>query len=708
MNTSRSRSLAVTLVLLLATDAAFAGPTGATLLVPGTPVELRDFGEAPRDATSVDGLLVVVGERGGVGGIDPVTGLTRWKRTLPGLGTWWLAGETLFAVGDSLTRLSLTNGEPRWEYSLGCAPGQGCNLHVLAHDAETAYLGGIGATVSSLMLLDLQTGRELWPSWLPVDHPVQRLVPGERRLLVLSSEGGVSLSALNAGSGLRAWTHRFSDAPADLADVVVADRGEVVCLSYAVRGAPTTMNLDLLDGPSGSLRLSRTLVDQATPPRCVADASGLLYLAADRGLESLALATLKSAGVTPLPGRVHQAQVARGGAVLTTDGGLVHADASTGRLERLAPTPFVPGCRVFPGGYACGDAVVSIEATATTLAVAVGVAERPDSTLVAHAGRLYALEADRVVPFRDVPSAELAGRTLAESRTLPLPALADRVRMLGCLATQGDAPSPANGALERALAARLLLAPAEAEATLARLAGASGALAARPASALLTFAGPAPADGAARARSVLRALPAASLPPGLVHRLAAALARGGDHEAAATLLAGESARLGPTALAGSLQAASVRAAVRAQVDASRAALDLSDIDEARDALKAALDLPGVTAVLPDGGDAERRIHGFAAWDEKGILAELKGATQAIEAALAASVKAGGAALWQACQSECDQAAADCRAVFVDRGACAAVEGNCTAGCATGSPRLPTADLRGAAGSEGWWRAVLGK
>jgi hypothetical protein len=207
---------------------------------------------------------------------------------------------------------------------------------------------------------------------------------------------------------------------------------------------------------------------------------------------------------------------------------------------------------------------------------------------------------------------------------------------------------------------------------------------------------------------VLATLPAAGLPPALVQRLASALARGGDQPAAAALLEAESARLGDTGLAGTLQAASIRAAVRAQVDAAKAAIDLGDIDEAREALKAVLSLKDVDLVLPVDGDAERRIRGFAAWDEKGILAELKGAFQAIEAALAASAKQGGATFWQACQAECEQAQADCRAVFVDRVACSSVQGACLTGCTTGAPRMPGLDLHGAAGSDLWWRGVEGK
>jgi|GEM_PF-4627436 len=704
--------LAAWLLLVAATFpfAATAAPGRAALLLPDAPVELRDFGEPPRDVIPVGNLLVVVGEHGGVGGVDPLTGLTRWKRTLPGLTTWWLADETLVSVGDSLTRVSLADGEPRWEYPLGCAPGQGCNLHVLAHDGETAYLGGIGSTVTSLMLFDLQAGRELWPSWLPVERAVLRLVPGERRLLVLSDEGGVEVSALNAGSGLRAWTYRFSEHPTGLDAVAVTDRGEVVCVSYVVAGPSPAVNLDVLDGASGALRLSRTALGQTEPARCLFDGGGVVQVVGGATLEGLALTNLKSTGAAPLPGTLRRVEAGARGALLATDGGLLYADAATGRLDALDPTPYGAGCRVFPGGVACGDAVLVADVSAgAPRAVARAIAPAVDSALVAHGGRLFALEVTRLVPFREVGPDELASRTLAEARSLALPALADRVRMLGDLQGRaGTPPGPGHAALERALAARLLLAPAESEAALARLAGASPVLAARLSGALLAFAGPASSDGAARARSVLRALPAASLPPALVQRLAAALARGGDHEAAAALLASESARLGDTALAGSLQSASVRSAVRAQVDAARAAVDLDDVDEARSALQAALDLPGADAVLPREGDADRRIRGFAAWDEKGILAELKGAMLAVEAALSASVKAGGAALWQACQTECDQVADDCRAVFADRSACASVAGPCTSGCATGAPRLPSADLKGAAGSEGWWRAVLGK
>jgi hypothetical protein len=445
--------LALLVTLLLA-----ASP--GRLLVPDAPVRLKDFAEAPAYALPRPPLWLVIGKAGGVGGVDPLTGLTRWKKTFSGLKRWQVEGDFLLLEGDALTRQSLDGGDPEWEYQLGCDQGT-CSLHVLGRDASTIYLGGIGAVPDQLMPLDARTGRERWPSWLPLGEPVGQVFPGAQRLLVLPGRGSGTLLAISPTSGARAWSASLDSAPARPEEVRVSDLGPLVCVVYQPQGNPDATNVDLLDASSGATRLSRTLA-AARPEQvlCAPGPRGAPLLVSPRAAEVLDPATLATTRRVGLPNSLRLALPTEPDPLLVSEKGLARLSASTLLLHADLDLPLGPECRRVPEGLRCPDLLVTLprqEAPGEPLLLP------PDPAVTAlafHPAGVTGMAAAHLVPYRRAQAAELSPAFLKAAPTSSLEVLLRRYAVLKAIP---DALPADRAALGRAAVARMLLDASSAE-----------------------------------------------------------------------------------------------------------------------------------------------------------------------------------------------------------------------------------------------------
>lgn len=706
--------------------------------MPGASYRLVDFGEAPLDVISRGRLDVVIGAKGGIGGIDPKTGRTRWKRSWTQLKRWFVEDEALLVVADVIARTSLDNGEAAWEVPLGCGADGVCSLQYLAHDHKTIYLGGFGEEPDSLMLVDTRTGRELWPSWLPLGTVISRVLPGEKRFFVFEGGPQRAVSALSVGSGFRQWRYVYPDKPAPGAVVSVTEVERVVCLTYALggaSGASTSINIDILDAETGQTRLSRTVLaperGRVARPRCLPGPPGTILLASGDFVEQIDLASLATRQRLSLPGELIDVVVLPGvpgrqASVLFTSAGtwgFAHPSPALRALE-INSAPLKDDCRGIPDGVQCPNLALFVNSVTPRLAVP----SKDFSGLATHGGRLYGLSKDAITPFVVADPALLGQDTRRLAREGSLDALVARVATLARLrggalpGTTRTAQGPATATLgevlslgARGLGARLTISADDPAPALARLWNQAALPAQDIAHAVLTWRyGADDQAAAAFLEALARQVPLTMWSPGMLVRGAGILERGGRGSTARQLLgavpasAPESAGISGQALEGR-----ARREVEALVARARAALARDQVDEAEDALLAVLTVQGRSGLLADDSDALIALTNMEAWDDAGMKRELRGALRLIDRALA---DAGPAEVdptdvdpaSRRCLVDCAQVARDCRFLFPSDKRCARVPARCEASCRTGRPMPPAKEARLPRGSDAWWLAILGE
>ena len=514
---------ALCLLMLHATPTTSPGALPTRVLAPGAATRLADFNEAPRDVIPRPPLLIIVGDQGGVGGVDPKTGLTRWKRVIPGLRRWEVQPDTLLAVGDALLRASLDGGESRWEYPLSCDEQGRCALHVLHLSDEEILIGGIGDVPDRLMSLDPASGRHRWPSWVPLPHPVDEASPGPERILVLRRGDDPKLSALRRPAGALAWTRPL---PEDGVGARARDLGAVVCLIQPSRDAPGASELLLLDPASGHPRLSRTLLDTPTTAiDCAVGPSRTVLLMDHRGVEQLDPSSLTSLRRRPLPQAATSLIPMGTGWLWFSPDGITALDPASLGVAKVSSFGPPPSCRLDGDRLHCPGLLVLLPQPGGRG----GVDLLPDpaaTPLVTRRGdAIWALERQQIRRFQGRSVQSLLEAALARvSRASPERILAD-LQVLDALPASSPAHRHVLDTLSRALLAHVLLIalqdPPALNQILPALAAARPALVEPVLHVVLTFAVLGQPDLIPIAADVLGAALGGALPTSIQRRLAA-------------------------------------------------------------------------------------------------------------------------------------------------------------------------------------------
>jgi hypothetical protein len=450
--------LALTALCLLTLHAIPVTTPGAQptrVLAPGAATRLADFNEAPRDVIQRPPLLVIIGDQGGMGGVDPKTGLTRWKRVFPGLRRWEVQADTLLAVGDALVRASLDGGESRWEYPLSCDEAGRCALHVLHTSDEEILIGGIGPIPDRLMSLDPASGRHRWPSWIPLPHPVDEASPGPDRILILRRGDEPKLSALRRPAGALAWTRTLPEAGVGAR---ARDLGAVVCLIQPSSDAPGASELLLLDPASGHPRLSRTLLDTPTTAvDCAMGPSRTVLLLDHRGVEQLDPSSLTSLRRRPLPRQATALLPLGAGWLWLSADGITALDPASLSVTRVSSYSPPASCRADDDRLHCPGLLVLLPRPRGRG----GVDLLPEPTAtphIAHRGdAIWALLDGEVRRFQGRSVLGLLEAALARVSQAPPDRILADLQLLDALPAPSQAMRRGLDTLRRALLAHVLL-----------------------------------------------------------------------------------------------------------------------------------------------------------------------------------------------------------------------------------------------------------
>ena len=115
---------------------------------------------------SFNGSQVLYTDGAQVTGRDPKTGLVRWQGgNLKHVRRVLDFAKTVLLVGEHLQMVEKEWGKQAWDFPLNCFPNE-CNADVLAITGTQALVGGFGTVFNMVNLINLETGKEVWPSWL--------------------------------------------------------------------------------------------------------------------------------------------------------------------------------------------------------------------------------------------------------------------------------------------------------------------------------------------------------------------------------------------------------------------------------------------------------------------------------------------------------------------------------------------------------------
>ena len=160
---------------------------------------------AARWAGLYEGWVVAQTNEREIRAIDPATGLVRWRYTAAGAPIRRIERRTrqLVVIAQDLQIVSLADGTVDWTYPLGCRPDGTCQLTPIGLDDQRLYLMGFAGAPDSLMVVDLVSRDEAWPTWAQVG-PIARADVSESVILVAADDGR-TVTAVDRGMGRVLW-----------------------------------------------------------------------------------------------------------------------------------------------------------------------------------------------------------------------------------------------------------------------------------------------------------------------------------------------------------------------------------------------------------------------------------------------------------------------------------------------------------------------
>ena len=202
-------------------------------------------------ATLFEGNVVHQVDPHRIVGVDLETGLTRWEYRAGAVPIRRIHrnGELLVITATDLQLVSLRDGSVVWTFPMGCRPDGECQVRAIHVDDRRAVLKGFGARPDSLMLVDLASREQAWPSWVDIG-PFRHVEVGEH-LILAGDPTGRHITAVDPAVGRVRWKVELSDGAPPLR-MWTSDAGAHVFRAHpGGRGTSEILTLAMADGARG-------------------------------------------------------------------------------------------------------------------------------------------------------------------------------------------------------------------------------------------------------------------------------------------------------------------------------------------------------------------------------------------------------------------------------------------------------------------------
>lgn len=159
-------------------------------------------------AVTVKGTVVVQLGREFLIGMNEEAKAERWRFTSKAKAIRSLSLRTagLLVEAEQLHMLDPVTGDERWEVPLNCFPER-CNSKVRLATDQFVLLTGFDGKEDNVMLIDAQSGQQLWPNWVPV-AAVQHVVISPTAIILATGAAPFHVVALDRFTSRERWRLR--------------------------------------------------------------------------------------------------------------------------------------------------------------------------------------------------------------------------------------------------------------------------------------------------------------------------------------------------------------------------------------------------------------------------------------------------------------------------------------------------------------------